>query len=289
MSEFQIKNHRFDALTVEPGLYIAATPIGNLGDITIRTLEILAGCDLIACEDTRVTSKLLRHFGIDKKTISYHEHNANVVGARIINDLLAEKSVVLVSDAGTPLVSDPGFRLVETARENNIPIFPLPGATAPVTALVASGLNAETFTFAGFLPTKQGARQKRLEELSDLPSTLIFFESPNRLAKSLYDMTIVLGNERKASVARELTKLHEEVLTQTLGELYESYEDKNPKGEIVILVEQQASKVIHDVDALLSELLQTMSVSKAAGEAAELTGGSKRDLYQRALVLKDNH
>lgn len=255
----------------------------------MRVLETLAGCDLIACEDTRVTGKLLRHFGISTKTISYHEHNAENAGSRIIEDLKAGKSVVQVSDAGTPLVSDPGFRLLDLALEAGISVWPLPGATAPITALVASGLPNEVWTFAGFLPTKQGARKTKLEGLSAIPSTLIFFESPNRLDKSLRDMAEVFGRERKACVARELTKMHEEVIRANLGELAKQYEGKSVKGEIVIVVAPPAEQQIQDTETLLLELMQNMSVSKAAAEAAVLTGNSKRDLYQQALALKEKH
>lgn len=280
---------QFDARSIEPGLYIAATPIGNLGDVTIRVLEALAGCDLIACEDTRVTGKLLRHFGIMTKTISYHEHNAENSGARILEDLKSGKSVVQVSDAGTPLVSDPGSRLIDLAHEANIPVWPLPGATAPVTALVASGLPSETWTFAGFLPTKQGARKTRLEMLSTIPSTLIFFESPNRIDKTLNDMVEVFGAERNACIARELTKLHEQIYRGSLEELAKQFNQTPVKGEIVIVIAPPQAQEIQDTESLLLELMQSMSVSKAAAEAAVLTGGSKRDLYQQALTLKEKH
>lgn len=280
---------QFDTRSIEPGLYIAATPIGNLGDVTIRVLEALAGCDLIACEDTRVTGKLLRHFGIMTKTISYHEHNAENSGARILEDLKSGKSVVQVSDAGTPLVSDPGSRLIDLAHEANIPVWPLPGATAPVTALVASGLPSETWTFAGFLPTKQGARKTRLEMLSTIPSTLIFFESPNRIDKTLNDMVEVFGAERNACIARELTKLHEQIYRGSLEELAKQFNQTPVKGEIVIVIAPPQAQEIQDTESLLIELMQSMSVSKAAAEAAVLTGGSKRDLYQQALTLKDKH
>ena len=260
-----------------------------MGDITLRVLETLAGCDLIACEDTRVTGKLLRHYGITAKAISYHEHNAITAGPRIIEDLKSGKSVVQVSDAGTPLVSDPGFRLIDLAQEAGIPVWPLPGATAPVTALVASGLPNEAWTFAGFLPTKQGARKARLESLSAIPSTLIFFESPNRVDKSLADMMKVFGEDRRACIARELTKLHEEVVRGTLLELFGEFSERSIKGEIVILIAPPEEQEIKNTETLLLELMQTMSVSKAATEAANLTGNSKRDLYQQALSLKEKH
>lgn len=255
----------------------------------MRVLETLAGCDLIACEDTRVTGKLLRHYGINTKTISYHEHNADAAGPRIIEDLKAGKSVVQVSDAGTPLVSDPGFRLIDLAHGAGVPVWPLPGSSAPVTALVASGLPCETWTFAGFLPTKQGARKARLESLNAIPSTLIFFESPNRIDKCLKDMCDVFGKDREACVARELTKLHEEIKRGSLSELANFFANQKTKGEIVVLVAPATQGEVADAETLLLELMQNMSVSKAAAEAAHLTGKSKRDLYQQALALKEKH
>ncbi len=273
---------------VEPGLYIAATPIGNLGDVTIRVLETLVNCDIVACEDTRVTAKLLRHFGIVTKTIAYHEHNAVTVGPKLLDEIEAGKSVVLVSDAGTPIVSDPGFRLVEEAQTRNVPIIALPGPTAPVTALVTSGLPAETWLFGGFLPSKQGARRKRLEELKHVPATLIFFESPNRTAKALADMANVLGEERQGAVARELTKLHEEIMRGTLGELSSELASRNLKGEVVLLAAPPGkSAAPENVEELLTDLLKTMPVREAAAEAADLTGQSKRELYQMALKIRD--
>ena len=273
---------------VEPGLYIAATPIGNLGDITLRVLETLANCDVIACEDTRVTAKLLRHYGIGTKTVVYHEHNASTVGPKLLGKVQAGKSVVLVTDAGTPIVSDPGFRLVEEARTRDVSVIALPGATAPVTALVASGLPADTWLFGGFLPSKQGARQKRLEKFKHVPATLIFFESPNRTVKALSDMAMVLGGERQGAVARELTKLHEEIVTGTLEELYIKLSDRNLKGEVVLLVApSDEATTSENVEDLLAELLKSMPVREAAAEAVSLTGMSKRDLYQLALKIRD--
>lgn len=285
MPGFQIRNQRFDRNPPDPGLYVVATPIGNLGDITIRALEILSSCDLIACEDTRVTAKLLRHFNISTKTISYHEHNASSTGPKLLARLEAGETIAVVSDAGMPLVSDPGHRLVEQALERDIAVHTLPGATAPVTALVGSGLPSDTFIFAGFLPSKQGARLKRLETFASTPATLVYFESPNRLAKTLADMAAVYGSNRDAAVARELTKLHEEIVRKPLGDLLAQYEGQRTKGEIVILVGPPAEETMDDPDALLHELLETMSVSKAASEASILTGQSKRDLYQRALAI----
>ena len=289
MSTYLIKGKEFTAGSIAPGLYIAATPIGNLGDITLRVLETLSGCDLIACEDTRVTRKLLNHYGITTKPISYHEHNADSAGPRIIEDLDSGKSVVLVSDAGTPIVSDPGSRLVDMALAAGHPVWPLPGASAPLAALVAANLPCETWSFAGFLPTKQGARKSRLQDLSAYQSTLVFFESPNRVSKTLNDMENVLGPDRQAVVARELTKLHEEFSRGTLQELSSEFYSRSLKGEVVILVgPPNAAGDDVDPDALLTELMQEMSVSRAAAQASELTGKPKRDLYQRALELKDD-
>lgn len=242
---------------------------------------------MIACEDTRVTAKLLRHYGIRKKTVSYNEHNAETSGPKLIEDVKSGKSVVLVSDAGTPIISDPGFRLVVEARAENISVTPLPGASAPLAALVASGLNSDSWTFAGFLPHKQGARVSRLEGFANDKSTMIFFESPNRIGKTLADMIEVFGSDRRGSIARELTKLHEEVTTASLQELSEHYENRTVKGEIVILVEPSSEEETIDVETILKELMQSMPVSKAAAEAAQLTGQSKRELYQKALSLKD--
>ncbi|MFK7901712.1 MAG: 16S rRNA (cytidine(1402)-2'-O)-methyltransferase [Nitratireductor sp.] len=264
-----------------------STPIGNLGDITIRGLEILASADLIACEDTRVTGKLLSHFGIKAKMHSYHEYNADKEGAIIIERLKKGEVVALASDAGTPLVSDPGQRLVALARENDLPVFPVPGASAPLAAITASGFSTQRFTFFGFLPPKQVARQSELKKLLDEKGTLAFFEGPSRLAACLSDMALVLGEDRQGAVCRELTKMHEEVQRDSLANLASYYEQYPPRGEIVIVLAPKDEEQTLDIDALLLELLQTMSVSRAASEAAKLTGRAKRDLYQKALFLKE--
>ncbi len=287
MSGYIIKGHEFNPPRIEPGLYIAATPIGNLSDVTLRVLDCLAGCDLIACEDTRVTGKLLRHYAIGTKKIAYHEHNADVTGSKLIEKIGAGQSVVLVSDAGTPLVSDPGFRLVESCRNAGLKVIPIPGASAPLAALVASGLPALSWTFAGFLPTKSGARKSILESCSNISQTVIFFESPNRLLKSLADMAEVFGPGRTVCVAREITKLHEEVVTDSISNLLARFSEGAVRGEIVLLVSPAGAAQARDTDDLLRELLKTLPVSKAAAEAAQLTGLSKRDLYQRALKLQD--
>jgi len=219
MSGYQIEQSSFDAPAIEPGLYIVATPIGNLRDITIRALQTLAGVDCIACEDTRVTGKLLARYAIKKRMIAYHEHNAERAGSQILTILKSGGSVALVSDAGTPLISDPGYRLVEQARQARHRVFPIPGSSAPLAALVASGLPTDIWSFVGFLPPKKAARQARLEQIRALPGSVVFFESPRRLAALLGDMIDVFGESRLGSVSRELTKLHEETLTGTLAEL----------------------------------------------------------------------
>ena len=279
------------ARTLEPALYLVATPIGNLGDITIRALEILAAADMIACEDTRTSRVLLDRYGIRTKTVSYHDHNQAVAGVRLIETLQAGKSVALITDAGTPLVSDPGERLAAEARAAGIRVVPIPGASAVLAALTAAGLPASRFFFEGFLPAKSGQRRARLASLASLDATLIFYEGPHRLSETLADMSEVLGAAREAAVCRELTKTFEEVIVLPLGPLSVRYPaDANVKGEIVIVVEppKEAGTSAADVDALLQSLTKEMSASKAAAEASRLTGISKTDLYQRLLDAKKN-
>jgi 16S rRNA (cytidine1402-2'-O)-methyltransferase len=218
-------------------LYVVATPIGNLADITHRALQVLTKVNLIACEDTRHTRKLLQHYGIATKTVSYHEHNEKQRAEELIEALQKGSDVAVVSDAGTPAISDPGFRLVRAAIENEITVVPVPGASAVITALVAAGLPTDEFFFAGFLPSRTGARQSRLRELASIPATLIFYEAPHRLAATLKDAHSILG-ERDAVVARELTKLHEEVRRGKLSELSEHYSNKEARGEIVLIVDK---------------------------------------------------
>jgi 16S rRNA (cytidine1402-2'-O)-methyltransferase len=221
-----------------PGtLYVVATPIGNLADITHRALLVLMSVDVIACEDTRHTRKLLQHYGIATKTVSYHEHNEKQRSEQLIDALQKGSDVAVVSDAGTPAISDPGFRLVRSAIENNITVVPVPGASALITALVAAGLPTDEFFFAGFLPSRTGARQSRLHELASIPATLIFYEAPHRLASTLKDMYSILG-EREAVVARELTKLHEELRRGKLSELAEHYSREEARGEIVLVIDR---------------------------------------------------
>ena len=272
------------------GLYIVATPIGNADDITLRALATLEQADLIACEDTRVTGKLLAFYGIAARKIPYHEHNAARAGPILLRHLERGQAVALVSDAGTPLISDPGYRLVNACHDAGIPVTVIPGASAPIAALAVSGLPSDRFLFAGFLPVKQAARRKTLKELSAVRATLVLFESPRRLAASLGDMAAILGH-RKAAVARELTKFFEEVRRATLEELARHYREAGPpKGEVVIVVAPPEKSALLaadavDIDAQLGAALKSLGVRDAAAKVAAATGVSKRELYSRALAL----
>ena len=273
-----------------PALYLVATPIGNLSDVTLRALETLAAADIVACEDTRVSRILLSRYGISRRMSAYHEHNAAQAGPKLVEAVMAGKSVALVSDAGTPLISDPGYRLVEEVVEAGGTVVPIPGPSALLAALTASGLPSDTFLFAGFLPVKSGRKQARLVELAAVPATLIFYESPRRVAETLATMHDVLG-DRPAAVCRELTKTFEEVRRGSLAELAESYAQQDtPKGEIVVCVgpplAQETTEA--DIDALLLSLAAEMGASKAAAEAARMTGGRKADLYRRLMEMKDD-
>ncbi len=287
---FNISRARFETPALAPALYLVATPIGNLGDITLRALETIAAADILACEDTRVTRKLLDRYGIARKTRAYHEHNAAAEGPKLLAALGEGKSVALVSDAGTPLVSDPGFRLAAAAREAGHAVFPIPGASAPLAALVASGLPSDAFLFAGFLPAKAGARVTALEQWRGVPATLLFFESPNRLAASLAAMAQVYGAGRQAAVCRELTKMHEEVRPGPLGDLAVHYAANDARGEIVVVVapDDAPAEMLTDagIDDLLTRLQSEMGTSRAAAEAAKVTGRPKAELYRR-LIEKD--
>ncbi|TIN42966.1 16S rRNA (cytidine(1402)-2'-O)-methyltransferase [Mesorhizobium sp.] len=278
------------ARPLEPALYLVATPIGNLADITLRALETLAAADIVACEDTRVSRVLLDRYGIRRRTTAYHEHNAGEAGPKLIAALLAGQSVALISDAGTPLISDPGYRLVGEAIDQGIRVVPIPGPSAPLAALTASGLPSDAFLFAGFLPVKSGQRLTRLEALKTVPATLIFFQSPRRLAETLGAMVEALGGARKAAIGRELTKTFEEIRTGSLQSLADHYAAADtPKGEIVICVGPSDATADEpaDIDRLLLSLAAEMPASKAAAEAAKMTGGQKQALYRRLLELKD--
>ena len=273
----------------EPGLWLVATPIGNLEDISGRALAVLASVDSVACEDTRRTGRLLARHGISARLISYHEHNAARVRPALIRTLAGGGSVALVSDAGTPLISDPGFKLVRTALDAGIHVTGCPGPSAPLLALILSGLPTDRFYFGGFLPSKAGPRREALVSLRSLDATLVFFESPRRLVASLDDMAATFG-PRPAAVARELTKLHEELRRGTLDQLAGHYAAAGaPKGEVVVVVGGERSTTTQpalsdaDIDARLDGLLADGTVRDAAAALSAETGLSRRKLYARAL------
>lgn len=278
--------HAYSAPIIEPALYLVATPIGNLADITLRALQVLAGVDILACEDTRVTRVLLERYGIQKKPFLYHEYNAQKAGPKLLTALEENKAIALVSDAGTPLISDPGFRLVEEARKAGHKIVPIPGASALLAALVATGLPTDSFFFAGFLSARKAQRQKRLEQLKTIPATLVFYESPHRLVETLQDMVALFSADRPAAICRELTKKFETVDVSNLGNLSESYgKQAHIRGEIVVLVGQKLSSLNvmsdHEIDEMLLELARTYSAAKAASLASKKTGLKKQELFQR--------
>jgi 16S rRNA (cytidine1402-2'-O)-methyltransferase len=271
-------------------LYIVATPIGNLGDITRRAVEVLKQVDLIAAEDTRHTAGLLSHLGIDTRTLSFHEHNEQQRSQQLVELLLAGQEIALVSDAGTPLICDPGYRIVCACRERGVDVIPLPGASAVITALSASGLPTDRFLFEGFLPRTQAKRLKRLRQLSDFPSTLVFYESTHRILHCLEDMLVPFGEDRRVVVARELTKQYETILDQPLGRLLQTMAaDRNQqRGEFVVMVAACESPVMGkgSVERVLQALAGEMPPNQAAKIAARITGRPKRELYQLLLKLK---
>jgi len=274
-----------------PGtLYVVATPIGNLADLTPRAREVLASVALIAAEDTRHTRQLLSSCGIGTALTSLHEHNEAHKSAQLVARLAGGESIALVSDAGTPLVSDPGFDLVASARRAGIAVVAIPGACAAIAALSVAGLPTDRFVFEGFLPAKTAARSERLEELAREPRTLIFYEAPHRLADVLRDMTRIFGAERNASISRELTKRFETTYSGTLAQLSETAASDSDmsRGELVIVVSgAPATSTARelDSDALLRALLQELSPSQAAKVAAHVTGGKRSELYEAALRL----
>ncbi len=269
------------------GLYVVATPIGHTGDISLRALVTLASADIVACEDTRISGALLSRYGFKKRLISYHDHNADERRPEILKHIEDGEAVALISDAGMPLIADPGYRLVRACREGGYDVTVIPGANAALTALAGSGLPTDEFHFAGFLPPKTRARQKNIGGLKNVPSTLVFYEAPQRLADTLRDLADILGNEREAAVARELTKLFEETRRGTLQELAVFYGANAPKGEIVVIVGPAAVDVApaHDLDAILKNYLRTMSVRDAVSAACAVTGLKKSEVYTRALWL----
>ncbi len=274
-----------------PGLYVVSTPIGNLRDITLRALDILASVDVVCAEDTRVTGKLLNAFGVSARLRPYHDHNGAHARPGLLNELQTGSRIALMSDAGTPLISDPGYKLVREAAGLGIPVFAIPGASAPLTALASSGLPTDRFTFAGFPPPKSSARKRFLAEMKSGQGTLIFFEGPSRLVASLTDMAEVLG-QREAAVARELTKKFEETRRGTLAELAAHYAEAGPpRGEIVILVGPPAGHEAPEEGALDAAILaadDSRPLKEIAADIAEALGLKRRDVYERALELRED-
>jgi 16S rRNA (cytidine1402-2'-O)-methyltransferase len=294
VGERAVKGYLLNGVEMSPpaldaGLYVAATPIGNLADVTIRALETLAAADFIACEDTRVTSRLTKRYGIVTPLVVYREHNAERQRPRLLAEIANGKAVALVSDAGTPLVSDPGYRLVTEALAAGHKVVPIPGPSALLAGLMGAGLATDTFLFAGFLPPRSAARRTRLGELAAVPATLIFYEAPQRVAATLKDMADVLGGDRPAAVARELTKIFETFRHDRLKALAAEFADApTPKGEVTILVGPPGAGTIDEaaIDAMLRQRLGQLSPSRAVAEVAAATGAPRSVVYARALALK---
>lgn len=272
---------------LEPGLYVVSTPIGNLRDITLRALDVLAGADLVLAEDTRMAARLLSAYGLKRPVKRYDDHSGERVRPEVLAALAGGARIALTTDAGTPLVSDPGYRLVAEAVAQGTTVFPVPGASATLAALAAAGLPTDRFTFAGFPPTKRAARKTFLAEFAGARSTLVFFEGASRLGESLADMAEVLG-PRPAAVARELTKLHETILRGTLDVLAADPRLAAPKGEVVVVVGpgETAAATPADTDAALIEALTRLGPADAASEVAKALGLPRRDLYRRAVEMK---
>jgi 16S rRNA (cytidine1402-2'-O)-methyltransferase len=287
-SAFTALGMRAEADPIAPGLHVVATPIGNLRDITLRALATLAAADAVIAEDTRVSRNLLAHYGVTTPLVAYHEHNAAVMRPHLLARLNEGAALALISDAGTPLVSDPGFKLVAEALAAGIAVTSVPGPSAVLAALVVAGLPTDRFFFEGFLPPKSAARRARINELAAVPGTLVFFESPRRLAEMLADLAAELG-DRDAAVARELTKLYETIRRGSLSELAAQFAaEAPPKGEIVVLVGPPAAAApIADeqLDHLLASALEHLSVKDAAAAVSAQTGAPRRQVYARALML----
>ena len=272
-----------------PGaLYIVATPIGNLEDITLRAIRVLKECDLVACEDTRQTQKLLNHYGIEKKTVSYHEHNELTRAAELVKDLEEGMQVAVVSDAGMPGISDPGYRLISLAIRHHIPVVPIPGASAFVAALAASGLPTDSFRFSGFLPAKQGQRRTLLEEIKASPRTQVFYEAPHRIVEALADVVELLGASRPVVVAREVTKIHEEFLRGRADEVLEQLRAKGDvKGEITLMIGRapEVVDVVPEKKSIAARVRELQSAEQldekdALKRAAREFGVSKSEAYR---------
>jgi len=283
---YTLGKERVEVAPLAAGLHVVATPIGNLGDITLRALAALAGADLIACEDTRVTRKLLDRYAITTPLTPYHDHNAAKARPALLKRLAEGAAIALVSDAGTPLVSDPGLKLVQAAQQAGHAVTALPGASALLAALTIAGLPTDQFLFVGFLPPKEGARRARIAELARVPASLVLFETGPRIAATLDDLAAGLG-PRPAALCRELTKIHEEVRRSDLETLARDCAGSEIRGEIVLVIgpPPPQSADIADADALLRQALARVSLKDAVGEVASLTGLPRRELYQRALAL----
>src|SRR6516164_6015772 len=288
LGSFVIADQPIQGSRLAPGLYLVATPIGNL---TLRALQALAGADLIACEDTRVTRKLLDRYAIATPLTPYHDHNAAKARPALLRRLAGGGAIALVSDAGTPLISDPGFKLARAAQEAGHLVTALPGASAVLTALSVAGLPTDQFFFAGFLPPKAAARRARIAELAPLPATLILFESGPRIAASLADLAAGLGANREAALCRELTKLHEEVRRGKLASLAQACAGAELRGEIVVVIAPPQAPVqmgAAESEGLLREALERLSLKDAVAEVAQLTGKRRREIYQSALALQQS-
>jgi 16S rRNA (cytidine1402-2'-O)-methyltransferase len=274
-----------------PGLYLVATPIGNLGDITLRALEVLAGVDVIACEDTRITCRLTERYGITARLTPYHEHNAASARPKLLERLAQGGSIALVSDAGTPLISDPGFKLVREVCAGGFAVVALPGPSSVLAALSVAALPTDRFFFEGFLPPKQAARRARLTELSRLDATLVLFESGNRVQDTLADLAAVMG-ARDAAICREMTKLHEEISRGPLSELAQSAATLETRGEFVLVIapaaEGSQAMTAEEIDDILRDRLGRDSVKDAVAHAVEVSGRPRREVYARALELAKN-
>jgi 16S rRNA (cytidine1402-2'-O)-methyltransferase len=284
---FTVEGHALPARALTPGLYLVATPIGNLGDVTLRALATLAAADLIACEDTRVTARLLDRYAIKAPLTPYHDHNAAAARPKILARIHDGGAVALVSDAGTPLVSDPGYRLVRAAQDEGISVTAVPGASAVLTALAVAGLPTDRFFFEGFLPAKETARRSRIAELARIPATLVLFETGPRVAEALAALAAELG-DRPAAVCRELTKLHEEVRRDGLAALARDYAaGRETRGEFVLVIAppEAPAPSADEVDALLRQALSTQTLKDAVSAVAAATGEPRAQVYRRALAL----
>ncbi|MCR6733621.1 MAG: 16S rRNA (cytidine(1402)-2'-O)-methyltransferase [Afipia sp.] len=284
---FTVAGQLVTAPKAAPGLYLVATPIGNLGDITLRALETLAGVDIVACEDTRITRRLMERFSISASLMQYHEHNATVARPKILEKLAQGASIALVSDAGTPLISDPGFKLVREVSAAGFNVIALPGPSSVLAALSVAALPTDRFFFEGFLPSKQTARRARLTELARIDATLVMFESGARVQDCLHDLASIMG-DRDAAICREMTKLHEEVRRATVSELAAVADDLETRGEFVLVIGPPAADAGMSEDAL-DDLLRTSlargSVKDAVAHAVEVSGRPRREIYARALEL----